>query len=189
MSQIRLLWSFLLTTRGLPHWNIDSISHNSVPGTDYLHTWSSFPELFIQPCFFHPLRSLDFALLTILSIFSCFLIALYLTLDCFPCYDSLVPAIVILLRFPEYTLYHLLLSFPSLNNVLQRFCEVFKHPEVGRNAGDKLLALWQEMHTVAEFALSFRTLEAQTVWVEYMLKLLLRKRTESGAPIWTRLSQ
>lgn len=41
---------------------------------------------------------------------------------------------------------------------LQRFREVFEHPEGGKNAGDQLLTLRQGRNTAAEFALTFRSL-------------------------------
>ncbi|KAI2650571.1 Transposon Tf2-9 polyprotein [Labeo rohita] len=62
--------------------------------------------------------------------------------------------------------------FPTFNYFLQRFREVFDHPSGGKNAGEQLLALSQGSSTAAEFTLNFRTLAAQTTWVEDTLKLL-----------------
>ncbi|KAL0190863.1 hypothetical protein M9458_013561, partial [Cirrhinus mrigala] len=45
----------------------------------------------------------------------------------------------------------------------------------GKSAGEQLLALTQGEGTAAEFALAFRTLAAQTTWVEDTLKLLFRR--------------
>ncbi|MGL4600325.1 MAG: reverse transcriptase domain-containing protein, partial [Plesiomonas sp.] len=61
-------------------------------------------------------------------------------------------------------------SFSSFSNFVQRFREVFEHPEGGRDASDQLLTLRQGRNTAAEFALSFRTLAAQTTWVDDTLK-------------------
>ncbi|KAL0151605.1 hypothetical protein M9458_053088 [Cirrhinus mrigala] len=65
--------------------------------------------------------------------------------------------------------------FPTFNYFLQRFREVFDHPSGGKNAGEQLLALSQGSSTAAEYALNFRTLAAQTTWVEDTLKLLFRR--------------
>lgn len=65
--------------------------------------------------------------------------------------------------------------FPTFAAFLQSFKEVFEHPEGGKSAGDQLLTLTQGRSTAAEFALQFRTLAAQTNWVEDTLKLLFRK--------------
>lgn len=66
-------------------------------------------------------------------------------------------------------------AFPSFGIFLQRFREIFEHPEGGMRADDQLLALSQGRSTAAEYALTFRTLSAQTDWVESTLKLLFRK--------------
>uniref|UniRef100_A0A4W5NCV1 Retrotransposon gag domain-containing protein n=1 Tax=Hucho hucho TaxID=62062 RepID=A0A4W5NCV1_9TELE len=66
-------------------------------------------------------------------------------------------------------------AFPSFGTFLQRFREIFEHPEGGMRADDRLLALSQGRNTAAEYALTFRTLAAQTDWVESTLKLLFRK--------------
>ncbi len=66
-------------------------------------------------------------------------------------------------------------AFPSFDFFLQRFKEVFDHPAGGRGAGEQLLALSQGRTTAAEYALAFRTLAAQTTWVEDTHKLLFRR--------------
>ncbi len=52
--------------------------------------------------------------------------------------------------------------FPSFTRFLQRFREVFEHPAGGKEVGEQLLALRQGRSTAADYALSFRTLSAQT---------------------------
>lgn len=69
-------------------------------------------------------------------------------------------------------------AFPTFDNFLQQFREVFEHPEGGKGAGDLLLTLCQGRSmrsTAAKYALTFRTLAAQTDWVESTLKLLFRR--------------
>ncbi len=68
-------------------------------------------------------------------------------------------------------------AFPSFDFFLQRFKEVFDHPAGGRDAGEQLLGESQSQGrtTAAEYALAFRTLAAQTTWVEDTLKLLFRR--------------
>ncbi len=66
-------------------------------------------------------------------------------------------------------------AFPSFDAFLQRFREVFEHSAGGGSAGEQLLALCQGRTTAPEFALAFRTLAAQTTWVEDTLKLLFRR--------------
>ncbi len=66
-------------------------------------------------------------------------------------------------------------AFPTFDSFLHHFREVFEHPAEGRGAGEQLLALSQGRRTAADYALSFRTLAAQTTWVENTLKLLFRK--------------
>ncbi len=66
-------------------------------------------------------------------------------------------------------------AFPTFDSFLHHFREVFDHPAEGRGAGEQLLALSQGRRTAAEYALTFRTLAAQTTWVEDTLKLLFRK--------------
>ncbi len=65
--------------------------------------------------------------------------------------------------------------FPSFTRFLQRFREVFKHPAGGKEVGEQLLALRQRRSTAADYALSFRTLSAQTGGADDPLKLLFRK--------------
>ncbi|KAI2644696.1 Retrotransposon-like protein 1 [Labeo rohita] len=65
--------------------------------------------------------------------------------------------------------------FPTFNYFLQSFREVFDHPTGGKSAGEQLPVLTQGEGTAAEFALAFRTLAAQTTWVEDTLKLLFRR--------------
>ncbi len=66
-------------------------------------------------------------------------------------------------------------AFPTFDTFLQHFCNVFEHPADGRGAGDQLLILSQGRRPAAEYALLFRTLAAQTIWVEDTLKLLFRR--------------
>lgn len=63
-------------------------------------------------------------------------------------------------------------AFPSFDTFLQQFCEVFEHSMERGDAGEQLLTLTQGRSSAAEYALSFRTLAAQTTWVEDTLKLL-----------------
>ncbi|KAL0158889.1 hypothetical protein M9458_046965 [Cirrhinus mrigala] len=65
--------------------------------------------------------------------------------------------------------------FPTFDYFLRNFREVFDHPTGGKSAGEQLLVLTQGEGTAAEFALAFRTLAAQTTWVEDTLKLLFRR--------------
>ncbi len=66
-------------------------------------------------------------------------------------------------------------AFPTFDSFLHQFREMFEHPAEGRGAGEQLLALSQGRKTAADYALSFRTLAAQTTWVEDTLKLLFRR--------------
>ncbi|MGL5565866.1 MAG: DUF4939 domain-containing protein, partial [Plesiomonas sp.] len=66
-------------------------------------------------------------------------------------------------------------TFHSYREFLKRFREIFEHPEGGKEAGELLLELRQGKQTVAEYALTFCTLAAQTQWVDDTLKLLFRK--------------
>ncbi len=65
--------------------------------------------------------------------------------------------------------------FPSFTSFIQCFKEVFEHPAGGKEVGEQLLALRQGRGTAADYALSFRTLSAQTGWSDDPLKLLFRK--------------
>lgn len=53
--------------------------------------------------------------------------------------------------------------------------EVFEHPAGGRDPGEQRFNLRQGRRTATEYALTFRTLTAQTNWVEDTLKLLFRQ--------------
>lgn len=66
-------------------------------------------------------------------------------------------------------------AFPSFDVFLQCFKEVFEHSAGGKRAGEQLLTLNQGRKTAAEYALSFRTLTAETDWTEDTLKLMFRK--------------
>jgi len=65
-------------------------------------------------------------------------------------------------------------SFHSFDHFMQRFREVFEQSNSGRSAGEQLLVLTQGTNTAAEYTLAFRTLAAQTEWIEDTLKLLYR---------------
>ncbi len=67
------------------------------------------------------------------------------------------------------------LSFPSFDCFLKRFREVFEHSAGGKEPGEQLLALRQGRSTALDYALSFRTLAAQSGWEDKPLKLLYRK--------------
>ncbi|KAL0147274.1 hypothetical protein M9458_057420, partial [Cirrhinus mrigala] len=66
-------------------------------------------------------------------------------------------------------------TFPSFETFLRRFKEVFDYPEGGDSARERILTLRQGKTTAAEFALTFRTLAAQTSWPDDPLKLHFRK--------------
>ncbi|KAI2659483.1 Transposon Tf2-9 polyprotein [Labeo rohita] len=66
-------------------------------------------------------------------------------------------------------------TFPTFGQFLHHFREVFEHPTGGKGAGEQLLELSQGRRTAADYALSFRTLAAQTTWVEDTLKVLFRR--------------
>ncbi|KAL0195114.1 hypothetical protein M9458_008686, partial [Cirrhinus mrigala] len=65
--------------------------------------------------------------------------------------------------------------FPSFAGFMQNFREVFEHSADGKEVGKQLLQLRQGKNTVADYALTFRTLAAQTGWPDNPLKLLFRK--------------
>ncbi len=66
--------------------------------------------------------------------------------------------------------------FPSFNSFIQSFKEVFEHLAGGKEVGEQFLSLHQEGGSAADYALSFRTLAAQTGWTDAdPLKLLFRK--------------
>ncbi len=66
-------------------------------------------------------------------------------------------------------------TFPSFRAFIQRFKEVFEHPAGGKEAGEQLLSLRQGRGSAADYALSFRTLAAQTGWPDDPLKLHYHK--------------
>ncbi|KAL0147003.1 hypothetical protein M9458_057527, partial [Cirrhinus mrigala] len=66
-------------------------------------------------------------------------------------------------------------AFPSFPNFLQRFKEVFKPSTESGEAGEQIMALRQGRRTAADYALSFRTLAAQSGWNDGLLKLHYRK--------------
>ncbi len=65
--------------------------------------------------------------------------------------------------------------FPTFTAFIQRFKEVFEHPAGGKEAGEQLISLRQGRGSAADYALSFRTLAAQTGWPGDPLKLHFRK--------------
>ncbi len=67
------------------------------------------------------------------------------------------------------------MAFPSFRNFMRQFREVFEHSVDGKEVGEQLLALRQESSTAADYALTFRTLAAQTGWYNDPLNLLFRK--------------
>ncbi len=67
-------------------------------------------------------------------------------------------------------------AFPSFASFTQNFKEVFEHPAGGKEVGEQLLSLHQGGGSAADYALSFRTLAAQTGWRDAEpLKLLFHK--------------
>ncbi len=69
--------------------------------------------------------------------------------------------------------------FPTFSAFIQRFKEVFEHPAGGKEVGEQLISLRQGRGTAADYALSFRTLAAQTGWPDDPLKLHFRKGLNS----------
>ncbi len=67
------------------------------------------------------------------------------------------------------------MAFPSFRNFMRQFREVFEHSVDGKEVGEQLLALRQGSSTAADYALTFRTLAAQTGWDNDPLKLIFRK--------------
>lgn len=65
--------------------------------------------------------------------------------------------------------------FSTFASFTQQFRSVFEHPAEQGDAGERLLSHTQGRRTTAEYALTFRTLAAQTNWVEDTLKTLFRK--------------
>ncbi len=66
--------------------------------------------------------------------------------------------------------------FPSFSAFILRFKEVYEDPAGGKEAGEQLLSLCQGRSPVADYALSFRTLAAQTGWLDDPLRLHFRRR-------------
>ncbi|KAL0187596.1 hypothetical protein M9458_014695, partial [Cirrhinus mrigala] len=66
-------------------------------------------------------------------------------------------------------------TFPSFSDFLQRFKEVFQPSTENGEAGEQIMALQQGRRTAADYALSFRTLAAQSGWNDGPLKLHYRK--------------
>ncbi len=66
-------------------------------------------------------------------------------------------------------------TFPTFTAFIQRFKEVFNHPAGGREPGEQLISLRQRGGSAADYALSFRTLAAQTGWPDDPLKLHFRR--------------
>ncbi len=66
-------------------------------------------------------------------------------------------------------------AFPTFTAFIQRFKEVFDHPAGGKEPGEQLISLRQRGGSAADYALSFRTLAAQTGWPDDPLKLHFRK--------------
>ncbi len=79
-------------------------------------------------------------------------------------------------------------TFPSFQVFVQRFKEVFDHPARGKSAGEQLM-LNQGRRAAAEYALSFRTLAAQTDWTEDALKTTVPKGIKSGTSIGAGVSR
>ncbi len=66
-------------------------------------------------------------------------------------------------------------AFPTFTAFIQRFKEVFNHPAGGREPGEQLISLRQRGGSAADYALSFRTVAAQTGWPDDPLKLHFRR--------------
>ncbi|KAI2665817.1 Transposon Tf2-9 polyprotein [Labeo rohita] len=66
-------------------------------------------------------------------------------------------------------------TFPTFAAFLQRFKEVFQPSTESGEAGEQLMALRQGRRTAADYALSFRTLAAQSRWNDEPLKLHYRR--------------
>ncbi|KAL0173798.1 hypothetical protein M9458_029766, partial [Cirrhinus mrigala] len=66
-------------------------------------------------------------------------------------------------------------TFPSFQAFLQRFKEVFQPSSENGEAGEQIMALKQGRRTAADYALTFRTLAAQSGWNDGPLKLHYRK--------------
>ncbi|KAL0168445.1 hypothetical protein M9458_036667, partial [Cirrhinus mrigala] len=66
-------------------------------------------------------------------------------------------------------------TFPTFAVFLQRFKEVFQPSTESGEAGEQIVALRQGRRTAADYALSFRTLAAQSGWNDEPLKLHYRR--------------
>ncbi|KAI2666797.1 Transposon Tf2-6 polyprotein [Labeo rohita] len=66
-------------------------------------------------------------------------------------------------------------TFPTFAAFLQRFKEVFQPSTESGEAGEQIVALRQGRRTAADYALSFRTLAAQSGWNDEPLKLHYRR--------------
>ncbi|KAI2649284.1 Retrotransposon-derived protein PEG10 [Labeo rohita] len=66
-------------------------------------------------------------------------------------------------------------TFPSFATFLQEFKKVFQPCTESGDAGEQIMALRQGRRTAADYALSFRTLAAQSGWNDGPLKLHYRK--------------
>ncbi|KAI2668804.1 Transposon Tf2-11 polyprotein [Labeo rohita] len=66
-------------------------------------------------------------------------------------------------------------TFPSFAIFLQKFKEVFQPSSEGGEPGEQIMTLRQGRRTAADYALSFRTLAAQSGWNDGPLKLHYRK--------------
>ncbi|KAL0188510.1 hypothetical protein M9458_015609, partial [Cirrhinus mrigala] len=67
------------------------------------------------------------------------------------------------------------LTFPSFATFLQEFKGVFQHSSESSEAGEEIMALRQGRRSAADYALTFRTLAAQSGWNNGPLKLHYRK--------------
>lgn len=64
------------------------------------------------------------------------------------------------------------MSFPSFDNFLRQFREVFQHSADGKEVREQFQTLCQGSNTVANYALTFRTVAALTGCRKEPLKLL-----------------
>ncbi len=78
--------------------------------------------------------------------------------------------------------------FPSFSAFILWFKEVFEHPTGGKEAGEQLLSLRQGRGSVADYALSFHTLAAQTGLPGWSSQTTLLQGFESRTTVWTSLS-
>lgn len=78
-------------------------------------------------------------------------------------------------------------TFTTFENFLQRFREVFDHPEGEGNAGEELLTIQQGNQSASEFVLHFRTLSAQTEWLDDTLKTV-PQNSQHWVTNWTGMS-